>query len=168
MAKKGTTKYHSNKQEKEVAKELGGRVQIASGSLWHCPADVRTDRFLTECKTTEKPRFSITTKIWEKIRKEAINDGLRSPLMCVRIKETSFAVFESKEFLGQANIASVIPFHLATQYDLKGHNGSKSFSIRYNDLYGDAFLVGGIHLLYLRWDYFLELLEKVERNEARK
>ena len=110
MAKQGTTKYKSNLQEKRVAKELGGKQVIASGSLWFASSDVRHDEFLVECKTTEKSFYSLTMKVWEKIEKEAIKDGLRIPLMCVDVNdgEDRFAVFLEKDFR-----------HYKTYYDLE-------------------------------------------------
>ena len=83
MAKKGTTKYFSNKQEKDVAKQIGGNTVIASGALWHSSSDVRNSQFLVECKTTEKDYYTITAKVWEKICKEANRDGMRTPLLVI-------------------------------------------------------------------------------------
>lgn len=100
MAKKGTTKYKSNLQEKRVAKELGGRRVIASGSLWFASSDVRHDNLLVECKTTDKDYYSLSLATWEKIEKEAVRDGLRIPVMCIDIKggEESYAVFLENHF----------------------------------------------------------------------
>lgn len=47
----------SQLQEKRVASELGGRVTPASGALWGAKGDVKSDLFLAECKTTEKPAY---------------------------------------------------------------------------------------------------------------
>ena len=44
----------SKKQEKELAKQLGGRAIPASGALWHSKGDVENDVFLAECKYTDK------------------------------------------------------------------------------------------------------------------
>ena len=63
MAKKGTTRYRSNKQEREVAKIFGGKQVIASGSLWFADSDVRSDKYLIECKTTEKDYYTLTAKV---------------------------------------------------------------------------------------------------------
>ena len=94
MAKKGTTKYKSNKQEKKVAKLFSGKTVIASGALWFASSDVKSDKFLIECKTTEKDRFIVKAEIWEKICSEAIKDGFRIPLLVVDIKDKfSYVVF---------------------------------------------------------------------------
>lgn len=93
-------KKKSQLQEKSVAKDLDAKTVIASGALWGSKGDVRHDEFLVECKTTEKKSYSLSMKIWEKIEKEAINDGLRIPLMCVDTNngEYRFAVFLEKDF----------------------------------------------------------------------
>lgn len=103
-------KKKSQLQEKSVAKDLEAKTVIASGALWGSKGDVRHDEFLVECKTTEKPYYSLTMKVWEKIEKEATRDGLRIPLMCVDINngEDRFAVFLEKHFK-----------HYKTYYDLE-------------------------------------------------
>lgn len=96
MAKRNTSKFFSNKQEKEVAKDIGGRVVIASGSLWGMKGDARSDKYLCECKTTGKEKYRLHIGIWEKISDEALKDGLRSPLMCIELGNNhKKAVFES-------------------------------------------------------------------------
>lgn len=73
----------SKKQESKVAKEMSGKVTPASGALWGCKADVRSEKFLVECKTTEKEFYSLTFNVWDKIYNEAIKEGLRVPVMCI-------------------------------------------------------------------------------------
>ena len=93
-------KKKSQLQEKRVAKDLNAKTVVASGALWSAKADVRSDEFLVECKTTEKPFYSLTLKVWEKIETEAIKDGLRIPVMCVDTDNGNnrFAVFLEKDF----------------------------------------------------------------------
>lgn len=102
-------KKKSQLQEKSVAKDLDAKTVIASGALWGSKGDVRHEDFLVECKTTEKSSYSLTMKVWEKIEKEAIKDGLRTPLMCVDTENGKyrFAVFREKDFR-----------HYKTYYDL--------------------------------------------------
>ena len=104
-------KKKSQLQEKSVAKDLDARTVIASGSLWGSKGDVRHDDFLVECKTTEKPYYSLTMKVWEKIEKEAIKDGLRIPLMCIDINngEDRYAVFLEKHFKHYRSYCEVSP-----------------------------------------------------------
>lgn len=81
MAKKGTTKYKSIKQEKRVAKELDGRTVIGSGALLD-KADVKSDSFLIECKTTAKNFYPLNLATWKKVQKEALK-VCRTPLMYI-------------------------------------------------------------------------------------
>lgn len=122
MAKKGTTKYKSNKQEKEVAKLFDGKQVIASGSLWFADSDVRNDKFLIECKTTEKDFYSITTKVWEKIEEEALKDRMRIPLLIVDLRDTDrYVVFNPNQFVKQFNTYEIAP-HV--------HGGCKSYRLK--------------------------------------
>lgn len=76
-------KASSKLQEKRVANEIGGRTTPASGALWGSKADVKSEQFLVECKTTKNSYYSLNVKTWEKIKKEAISEGLRIPVMCI-------------------------------------------------------------------------------------
>ena len=93
-------KKKSQLQEKSVAKDLNARTVVASGALWGSKGDVRHDNLLVECKTTDKDFYSLTLKVWEKIEKESVKDGLRLPVMCIDIKggKERYAVFLSKHF----------------------------------------------------------------------
>ena len=48
------TRHYSKKQEKRVAKNLGGKVNANSGATGFYKGDVRTDYLLVECKTATK------------------------------------------------------------------------------------------------------------------
>ncbi len=65
------TRFYSNKQEKAVAKELGGKQVSNSGATPFNKGDVVTSDWLIECKTCtkEKNSFSIK-KDWLKKNKE--------------------------------------------------------------------------------------------------
>lgn len=90
----------SRKQEKNVAKELEARPVIASGALWGAKGDVRHDGYLIECKTTEKDYYVLSKSTWAKIRREAIRDGIRVPLMSIDLQsgEARIAVYEEGMF----------------------------------------------------------------------
>lgn len=94
-----TRKRKSKDQESRVAKELSGRVTPASGAMWGAKADVRNDLFLVECKTTEKLSYRLTFNVWHKIYKEAIKDGLRTPVMSIDIQngKHKYAVMCTKD-----------------------------------------------------------------------
>lgn len=94
-----TVKRRSQKQEKSVAKQFGGKVTIASGAIWSSKGDVRNSKFLIECKTTEKDYYSLTAKVWEKIEQEAIKDHLRTPLMVIDLEDKDrVVVFRPQDF----------------------------------------------------------------------
>lgn len=119
MPKRGTTKFFSKKQEKKVAEALKGKEVIASGALWSAKADVRSDVFLCECKTTEKDYYRLTPTTWLKIRDEAVKDGIRQPLMCIEVNDKKkgligFAVFNNDE-LQLFNEADIVQFILVTR-----------------------------------------------------
>ena len=66
-------KIFSNKQEKMVAKELGGYQIGGSGAVPCAPGDVKTYEWLVECKTktSESKSFSIKKEWLEKNAEEA-------------------------------------------------------------------------------------------------
>ena len=92
-------KKKSQKQEKSVAKKFNARLTAASGALWGMKGDVRSDKYLIECKTTEKDYYTLTAKVWEKIQEEAIQDHMRTPLMVIDLKDKDrYVVFRPKDF----------------------------------------------------------------------
>lgn len=56
------TRKHSNKQEKTVAKRLGGKKQPNSGATAFRKGDVCTEQFCIECKTATKEKQSMSIK----------------------------------------------------------------------------------------------------------
>ena len=94
-----TVKKRSQLQEKSVAKTFGAKPTAASGALWGMKGDVRNERFLIECKTTEKNYFNVTTKIWEKIQFEAVKDHDRTPLLVVDLCDIDrYVIFDPHYF----------------------------------------------------------------------
>ena len=74
---KNSTRYFSNKQEKKVAKTVGGKKTANSGATKFSKGDVRTNNFLIECKTCMKEQKSFTLqKEWfDKNEEEAFAMG---------------------------------------------------------------------------------------------
>lgn len=70
---KSSTRYHSNKHEKKVAKTIGGKCQSNSGATLFAKGDIQTDKWLIECKTcmTEKQSFSVKKEWLDKLKQEA-------------------------------------------------------------------------------------------------
>lgn len=56
------TRFYSNKQEKQVAKAIGGRQVANSGATAFNKGDVTTSKFLIECKTCTKEQKSFAVK----------------------------------------------------------------------------------------------------------
>lgn len=59
---KSATRYFSNKQEKHIAKELGGKQTSNSGATPFYKGDVCLDDWLIEAKTKTSPSESISIK----------------------------------------------------------------------------------------------------------
>ena len=79
------TRFYSNRQEKAVAKKIGGRQTANSGATTFSKGDVRTDEWLVECKTTTcstKASFSIKKEWLEKNREEAFAMGKSYNTLC--------------------------------------------------------------------------------------
>lgn len=91
-------KKKSKKQENRTAKEFGGLTQIASGAIDGMKGDVRTNDYLIENKFTDSPNYTVDFKIWNKIFKEAIRDGGRTPLLQVDIRDTSVVIMDLPTF----------------------------------------------------------------------
>ena len=124
-----TVKKRSQKQEKSVAKDFNAKVTVSSGALWGMKADVRNDKFLIECKTTEKDYYSLTAKVWEKIEEEAIKDHDRIPLMAIDLEDRDrVVVFKPSYFSNTQKF--VVDFST---------KDVKSFRIRHKDLGVDEF-----------------------------
>lgn len=124
-------KKKSQLQERSVAKDLNARTVVASGALWGSKGDVRHDNLLVECKTTDKPFYPLTIATWEKIEKEAINDGLRLPVMCIDVNggKDRYAVFISKHFSHYKSFADVTQYCYTEWTDKKSFRVSKPVNI---------------------------------------
>lgn len=181
MAKRDTTKFNSNKQEKRIAKEIGGRTTIASGSLYFQKADVRTDKFLLEAKTTAKDYYSLSIATWRKIKSQALKDNLRIPLMCIDLEngKNSLAIISIHDFLslGMDLLAQYLGNPVPTTIE------AKSTRINTNFIYEpfsqevvpnqhpcfrrDIKFVGqqspsdNFHLVILPWEDFLKIIGKI-------
>lgn len=81
----GEKKFASNVQEKRVAEKIKGRVQIASGALDE-KGDVKSDKFLVECKTTGKTSYPLRYTTWNKIREEAYKIG-KCPVLHIYVND---------------------------------------------------------------------------------
>lgn len=116
-------KKKSQKQEKDIANKIKGKVVVASGALWGAKGDVRTSKYLIEAKTTGKSYYSLTADVWEKIEGEAVSDNLRVPLMMIDLNngEKRYVVFSTNDFT---------PNMCRCVYDNRGSN--KSYRLNMN------------------------------------
>lgn len=81
---KESTRYYSNIQEKNISNFLSGTVVAGSGSDKFAPGDVKTDKYLIECKThiKEVAVVEFVSSHWDQIVAEAARCG-RFPVLCV-------------------------------------------------------------------------------------
>lgn len=84
----------SDKQERKLAQQTGGRAQPGSGAMWGAKGDTKDKKhflsslnaFLHECKFTTKASFSLSTKLWREIEFKAFKEG-RKPAMEIKLNE---------------------------------------------------------------------------------
>jgi translation elongation factor EF-Ts len=90
----------SQKQEKALARKLGGSVNAGSGNQWIRKSDVRTEDVLVEAKITSAKSFSLKDDELIKNRNYAIVDG-RMPIFLVEFKTTgnSYVILTEDDFL---------------------------------------------------------------------
>ena len=71
------TRYYSDKQEKSVAKAIGGKQTKNSGATLFQKSDVSSEQFLLECKTktTNSESISIKREWFDKQIRESIQMG---------------------------------------------------------------------------------------------
>ena len=137
-----TVKKRSQKQEKSVAKKFGGKVTAASGALWGMKGDVRTDKFLIECKTTEKKYYTLTAKVWEKIAEEALKDHMRTPLMLIDLEDSErYVVFSPKDFV-KTTVSPLIKA-VELQKSVKIYKGLVGDTPEYEYVYSQQFIIEG-------------------------
>lgn len=87
-------------KENKDAKLFKGRVTPKSGGFWSFAGDVVTEDFLIDCKTTDKNRFSITKRMWEKIYVEALKSR-RMPLLSAMFGDSNIeiVILDKNDFL---------------------------------------------------------------------
>lgn len=80
-------KKKSNKQERELAKRVGGKTQAGSGNQWHSRGDVEDKDFLIECKYTKHKSFRVSVDLWEEITEKAFTMGGKTPAIEILLGE---------------------------------------------------------------------------------
>ena len=97
------TRFYSNKQEKAVAKAVGGKKVANSGATMFRKGDVEADDFLIECKTTtceHKASFSIKEDWLKKNKEEAFAMGKRHSALAFQFGENreNYYILDEKQF----------------------------------------------------------------------
>ena len=96
------TRFYSNRQEKAVAKKIGGKQVANSGATAFSKGDVRTDEWLVECKTatTEKQSFSIKKAWLAKNREEAFAMRKSYNALCFDFGDSNrYYIIDEKTFI---------------------------------------------------------------------
>ena len=153
MARQNTTKYLSNKQEKSVAKDVGGKTVIASGSIWSMKADCRNESVLIECKTTKNSYYNLTLETWSKIELEALKDNMRLPVMCIELEnKDKFAVVKDSDFNGYETYNTLVDnySHLGFFNNRIGIKGATGFYTLSETMLG-----------CMPWSNFLEVVKDI-------
>lgn len=149
MAKKGTTKYDSLKQEQSVAKDINGRRSIASGALWFSKGDVYNNNILVECKTTKSFKYTFKKSDFDTLTLEALQDSNKKPVMCISIAGKQLAIFREGDF---GNSKPIMCSSMDKTLTIK------SESLRLDE---NGILCGTSEILILStWEHFIELLNK--------
>ena len=97
------TRFYSNRQEKAVAKALGGRQQPNSGATAFYKGDIITDNFLMEAKTKigACKSFTIQREWLDKIAEEAFAMNKRYSALVFDFGDdsTRYYVIDEKTFI---------------------------------------------------------------------
>jgi hypothetical protein len=82
-----TNRERGDLHEVETAKKVGGRAQPNSGaSPWlSYKADVSSEDFLYQCKTTDKDRYTLSKKVIAEIYRQAKLTG-KDPAIVIRLE----------------------------------------------------------------------------------
>ena len=90
----------SQAQEARLAGALfGGKIQPRSGAGTWRKADVKSSRFLYECKRTDgKTQITLKAADLEKLRKQALKEG-RSPALQFELNGRHYVVLAEDDFM---------------------------------------------------------------------
>lgn len=90
----------SQKQERQLAKNLGGTVNSGSGNGWLRKGDVRTENELWELKITDAKSYSLKDAELQKNINQALLDR-RIPIFLVEFKPTRnrYVIMDENDYL---------------------------------------------------------------------
>jgi hypothetical protein len=78
----------SQRQEKHLARKLGGKVTPGSGAFGFHKGDVKSDTYLAEAKFTDSKEYRLTLRTWNKIKNEAYSVD-KIPVMEIMLDQNS-------------------------------------------------------------------------------
>ncbi len=90
------TNKRANKQERGLARRLGGRQQPASGAGPWRKHDVDQGDFLIEAKYTDAASFRLAINEWEVLRRRARMEG-KLPMYAIEMGGRRFLVVEESD-----------------------------------------------------------------------
>lgn len=99
---KKSTRYYSGKQEKRIAKAVGGTIVPNSGAIKFGAGDVRTDKWLFEAKTktSESQSFSVKKSWLDKNKEEMFAMGKEYSALVFDFGDgNNYYVLDEKTFL---------------------------------------------------------------------
>lgn len=90
----------SQRQERSLAKQLGGSVNAGSGNGWVRKGDVRSEHELWECKITSAKSYPMKIEELEKLENQAIVDG-RIPVFLVEFLKSGgeYVILSKNDYL---------------------------------------------------------------------
>ncbi len=97
-----STRFFSDRQEKKVAKAIGGRQTANSGATQWSKGDCTNDLFLIECKThtEERQQFTIKRDWIDKNREEAFQMGKHHSALAIDFGDgENHFLISQKDFL---------------------------------------------------------------------
>jgi len=100
-------KRRSQRQERRLAKEFGGKVQPGSGCGRVNKGDVKSEHFLIEAKRTDKKQYIFKLLDWETIRDRALAVQ-KTPLMALEIGNQRLVVVAEADLCVLAAISQKI------------------------------------------------------------
>jgi hypothetical protein len=166
---KRTSRYQkkvSQRQEKQAAKDVGGRIQAGSGNVkLGGGADVRKQgEIRIECKYTSGTSYNIKLSELRKVKTQALRGGLEEPVLQFAFRDKS---------TGRLDCYAVRPHipHGDDDHTILAETKAKSYTVSQTELmstflhYEEAalgFHVNGRVEWYdvMKWDRFLLYLER--------
>jgi len=156
-------KKTSKKRENKLASDMEGKRHALSGALWWKKGDVSDAHFLWEDKFTSNTYYTLSLKILDKIKKEALAVG-KIPILRIGFmpKNENFVVLQSQ-------YCAVAPNNIITQkYTTSSHKLSIFHLLR---IYYKStrtlleIILNDNKFIVIPWDTFLEIKDKIVKGE---